>query len=330
MNKRERVYAALHNQETDYVPGCFWRHYTIPMKKGQDIVEAHMEFYRETDVDFIKISSDGYFGWPEPTVKNVQHAEELYKMGHITLDHPFISDQIERVRRILKEVNGECYTFYTLFCPLSIFRLQVGWDKMMQCMKEDPKAVMYACDIIADDVNAMIGAMIQEGLDGIFYSVQNAELTRFSLEEYEAWVKPGDLKMLNYMNSVSDTNILHCCGWDADEAGTVNHMESWRGYHACTVNWASSVDKIDVNGIKEFFPGSAAWGGFDNRKPALINTGTEEEVKAETHRLIRTYGRKGFLLGPDCSLPDDIDLKRIRWVMEATKSFDYSIFDKIE
>ena len=107
MNKRERVYAALHNQETDYVPGCFWRHYTIPMKKGQDIVEAHMEFYRETDVDFIKISSDGYFGWPEPTVKNVQHAEELYKMGHITLDHPFISDQIERVRRILKEEEAD-------------------------------------------------------------------------------------------------------------------------------------------------------------------------------------------------------------------------------
>lgn len=324
MNKRERVYAALHNQETDYVPGCFWRHYTIPMQKGQDIVEAHMEFYRETDVDFIKISGDGYHGWPEETVKNLQDVSELYNIGHLTLDHPFIKEQVERVRKIVEAANGECYTFYTLFCPLSTFRLQVGWDKMMECIRKDPKAVMHACDVIADDTNAMIKAMIDAGLDGIFYSVQNAELTRFTLEEYEAWVRPSDLKVLNFMNAVSDTNILHCCGWDADDAGTVNHIESWKGYQACTVNWASYVDSIDVNGIKEFFPGAAAWGGFDNRVTGLMYTGTEEEIKEETRRLIRTYGRKGFLLGPDCSLPDDIDLKRIKWVMEASKEFDYS------
>ena len=71
MTKRERVLAALHNQETDYVPGCFWRHYTPEIERGEDVVEAHMKFYRETDVDFIKISSDGYFGWPEETLKNL-------------------------------------------------------------------------------------------------------------------------------------------------------------------------------------------------------------------------------------------------------------------
>lgn len=324
MNKRERVLAALHNQETDYVPGCFWRHYTKQLERGEDIVEAHMQFYRETDVDFIKISSDGYFGWPEETVKNLKNAEELYHMGHIPMDHPFMTEQLDRVRNIVAAVNGECCTFYTLFCPLSIFRLQVGWDKMMECIRADPEAVMHACDIIADDVNALIKAMIDAGLDGIFYSVQNAELTRFTLEEYEKWVRPSDLKMLNFMNSLSDTNILHCCGWDADEAGTVNHMESWKGYNACTVNWASYVDHMDVTAIKEFFPGMAAWGGFDNRVTGLMYTGTEEEIKEETRRLIRKYGRKGFLLGPDCSLPINIDLKRIRWVMEASKEMGYS------
>ena len=45
---------------------------------------------------------------------------------------------------------------YTLFCPLSIFRLQVGWDKMMECIKKDPVAVMRACDMIAEDENRQV------------------------------------------------------------------------------------------------------------------------------------------------------------------------------
>lgn len=325
MNKRERVLAALHNQETDYVPGCFWRHYTRQLERGEDIVEAHMQFYRETDVDFIKISGDGYFGWPAKVLENLGHADELFQMEHIPLEHPFLAEQLERARKVVEAAGGECCTFYTLFCPLSIFRLQVGWDKMMECMRENPKAVMYACDMIADDVNVMVKAMIQDaGVDGIFYSVQNAELTRFTMEEYKAWGEPSDRKMLDFMNSISDCNILHCCGWDADEAGTHNHMESWKDYPSAAVNWASYVDHIDIPGIREFYPGKGVWGGFDNRVTGIINTGTEEEVKAETRRLIKIGGRKGFMLGPDCSLPTDIDLKRIKWVMEASKSMDYS------
>lgn len=325
MTKRERVLAALHNQEPDCVPGCFWRHYTPELDRGEDVVAAHLKFYRETDVDFIKISSDGYFGWPEETVKNLQDVSELYNIRHITMDHPYMKEQVERARKIVEAVNGECCTFYTLFCPLSIFRLTVGWDMMMECIREDPKAVMYAYGVIAEDVKALIKALITEaGVDGIFYSVQNAEKTRFTLEEYNAWVRPGDQDLLDYMNSLSDCNIVHCCGWDADEMGTTNRMESWKGYQAAGISWAAYVDNLDANGIKELFPGSSAWGGFDNRKCGILYKGTEAEIKEETRRLIRQSGKKGVILGPDCSLPNDIDIKHIKWVIEAARSMDDS------
>lgn len=325
MTKRERVLAALHNHETDYVPGCFWRHYSPEIDRGEDVVEAHMKFYRETDVDFIKISSDGYFGWPEETLKNLKDVSELYNIKHIPMESPYMTEQVERAQKIVEAANGECCTFYTLFCPLSVFRLQVGWDKMMECIRKDPKAVMYAYNIIAEDVMALIKALITEaGVDGIFYSVQNAEMTRFTLEEYNAWVRPGDLKVLDYMNSLSDCNIIHCCGWDADAEGTTNRMESWSGYQAACISWAAYVDNLDANEIRKLFPGSSAWGGFDNRKGGILYHGTEEEIKEETRRLIRECGKKGYMLGPDCSLPTDIDVKHIKWVMETTKSMDNS------
>ncbi len=320
MNKRERVLAAFHNQETDYVPGCFWRHYTPELERGEDVVDAHLKFYKETDVDFLKISSDGFFGWPAKTLENLTDPAQLYNMEHMEMDSSFIRGQVERARAIVKRLDNECCTLYTLFCPLSIFRLQVGWDKMMECMKADPKAVMHACDIIADDEIRLIDALIHEaGVDGIFYSVQNAEVNRFSMEEYKTWVEPSDRKVLDFTNSISDFNVLHCCGWDADEAGTVNHMESWQDYPSTVVSWAAYVDHKDVEEIREFFHGRPAWGGFDNRVCGLMYNGTEEEIKDETRRLIRLGGKRGFILGPDCSLPNDIDPKRIRWVIEASK-----------
>ena len=321
MNKRERVWAALHNQETDYVPGCFWRHYSPELDRGEDIVEAHLKFYRDTDVDFLKISSDGYFGWPAKALHNLQAPSQLYGLEHINPEEPFIKEQVERAKEIVKRVDGECITMYTLFCPMAIFRLQVGWDKMMECIRKEPEAVLHACNVIADDEIRLIDALIHEaGVDGIFYSVQNAEITRFSLEEYKNWVEPSDRKVLDFINSVSECSILHCCGWDADEAGTCNHLESWQDYPSAAVSWASYVDMKDVNEIRAFFNGRPAFGGFDNRTCGILYRGTKEGVQTEAKRLIAQGGKKGFILGPDCSLPNDINPERIRWVIEASRS----------
>lgn len=320
MNKRERVQAFFENREVDHVPACFWRHYSPELERGEDVVEAHLKFYRDTDQDIVKISSDGYFGWPAQTLKNLGSAKELYKMDHVGMEEPFMREQVARAKAIVERLHGECFTFYTLFCPLSIFRLQVGWDKMMECVREDPAAVMHACDVIAQDEIALIDALVHEaGVDGIFYSVQNAEVTRFTLEEYHEWVEPSDRKVLDFTASISKYNVLHCCGWDADEAGTYNHLESWRNYPSGAVSWAAFVDKIDVPGIRAFFDGRPAWGGFDNRAGSLIHIGTEAEIKAEAVRLIHQGGHRGYMLGPDCSLPNDIQVEHIRWIVETAR-----------
>ena len=44
MNKRERVIAALENRETDFVPVGFWYHFPEDKQKGQDCIDAHIDF----------------------------------------------------------------------------------------------------------------------------------------------------------------------------------------------------------------------------------------------------------------------------------------------
>ncbi len=321
MTKFERVTAFFHGEEVDRVPVCFWWHFPADLKP-EDMVRRHIDFFHDTGEDMLKISSDGFFGWPAEALKEPYDVKKLYEIEHIPADHPYIRGQVERAKAIVKLLDGAARKIYTTFNPLSLIRLQVGWDQMMAWMREDPKALMHACEVVADDHIAMMDAILHEaGVDGFLYSVQNAEINRFTVEEYREWVTPSELRELQSLHENSEYVVLHCCGWDADEAGTVNHLESWKDYPANVISWASYVDNKDTAQIREFFHGLPAWGGFDNRVGKLIQVGSEDEVKAEARRLIELGGRKGFMLGPDCSLPF-MDYHRVRWIVDAARGED--------
>ncbi len=173
MNKRERLEAFFNNQEVDHVPVGLWRHFPPEESHGQAYVDAQMKFYRDTDQDFVKISCDGYFGFPNPVLKNLEKPEDLFAIKPLGKDHPFIAEQVQRGADIVKALDGECMCFYTMFCPLSYLRLEIGWDRMMDCMRENPEAVKFACDVIAEDVKALVKGLLEAGCDGVFYSVQS-------------------------------------------------------------------------------------------------------------------------------------------------------------
>ena len=84
--------------------------------------------------------------------------------------------------------------------------------------------------------------------------------------------------MLDYANSISKYNILHCCGWSGDK----NRVEIWKNYKAAAVNWAVYVEDMDLNVGRDFFNTNCVLGGFDNRKNGVLYSGTLDEIKSET------------------------------------------------
>jgi len=167
--------------------------------------------------------------------------------------------------------------------------------------------------VVAEDQKNLVKGILEEaGADGIFYSVQNGEQNRFTAEEYRNWVTPSDKAVLDYANSLSDMNAIHFCGWEGD----ANRLSVWEDYRAPVISWARYVDGLDVAQAKAHF-GCTVWGGFDNRPGTLLYTGSREEIEKETASLIEQGGRKGYIVGADCSLHDELDEERIRWVADA-------------
>ena len=321
MDKRTRVFNAMDKKPVDHVPVGFWYHFDDAHSMGEPCVQAHVDYVRDCDLDLVKIMCDGYFPYPVPDA--IRKPEDWWNLKPLGREHPFITEQVERARRIVEEVGGEMPVFYNVFAPFASIRFGGGEERVMADLRKDKLAVMHALDVIAQD-NALLTEMLirEAGYDGVYYCVQAGEHDRFTSEEYREMIMPSDLYVLEHANRYSDYNILHCCSW----SGIKNRMELWKDYPVKCVNWGVYVEEVSLAEGRIFFGDKACLGGFESlhregmTHQGLLHNGTEEEIKAFTRDVILTFGKRGLLLGADCTVNSDIEHERIRWVVEAARS----------
>ena len=314
MNKRERVLAAMNNLPVDRPPVGFWFHFKREESLGQPCIDAHLRYYNQIDVDLAKLMCDGYFDYPNPVAKAVQKAKDWYALEPLGPDSDFIRGQVERAKAVKAGLKSDCVVLYNVFAPFSSLRFGTSNDLVMRHLREEPEAILYALDVVAQD-NALLSELLiaEAGVDGIYYCLQGGEKDRFTVEEYQKYIAPSDLKVLEHANKFSDMNVLHCCGWE----GIPNHLENWRTYPAKAVNWACFIEGMDLTQGKAFFGGRCVLGGFDNRQCGIMFKGDREQIKNYTQELAKKDGPNGIIVGADCTLPGTIDVQRIQWVVDA-------------
>ena len=317
MNKRERVLAAMNLQPVDRPPVGFWFHFQAEQGVGEACVQAHLDYYNHAQVDMAKIMCDGYFDYPNPVAKAVKEPGDWYAMKPLGPDSEFIRGQVERAKAVKAGLKSDCLVLYNVFAPFSSIRFGTSDELVMRHLREDPRAIEYALDVIAQDNALLCEKLITEaGIDGVYYCVQGGEKDRFTPDEYRRYITPSDLKVLEHANRFSGYNVLHCCGW----AGIPNNLEVWRDYPAAAVNWACFIENMGLSEGKEFFGGKCVLGGFDNRATGLMYNGTREEIQEFTRELVQKSGSTGVMLGADCTLPATVDVNHIQWVVDAVSA----------
>lgn len=319
MDKRTRVLSAMNKLPVDHVPVSFWYHFKGEEMLGEPCVQAHVRYFEEADVDFIKIMCDSYFPRPLPKIRE---ATDWYKLEPLDREAPYIRDQVWRAKRIVEEIGDRCCTFYTLFAPFSTLRFSAPDELVMSHLKQDENAVLHALDVLAQD-NALLGELLlrEAGCDGAYFCVQGGEASRMPEKEYRRLIMPSDRYVLDRINRFSDNNIMHCCGW----AGERNCLELWKDYPSKAVNWAVHVEELSLPEGRALFGDRCCLGGFetlhqhDNVYKGMLYTASKEEIKNTVREIILQYGKRGLMIGGDCILSPDVSNERIKWVVEAAR-----------
>jgi len=313
MNKKERVLAAFDCKPVDKVPVGFWFHFGGELAKGEACVKGHLDYYRETDIDFIKIMSDGFL--PRPDFK-IERASDWAKIRPLGKDSDYIRGQAERCARITEAVKDECLTFYNIFAPFSLIRFFTSDEMVMAHLKEDRAAVESALSAVSETQATLVEAIMDAGCEGGYFSVQGGEPERFSAEEYKEIVRPSDLVAMEAGFARGEHHFLHLCSYDGK-----NRMSVWDGYPGTIVNWGVYVDDLSLKDGAKLFK-KTVLGGFDRREGAFFYNADEAAIKAETKRIIDDFGTTtGLMIGADCTIISPKYIPQIKWVVEATKEY---------
>jgi len=234
MNKLERVRAALAGRPVDRVPASFWFHFPRAQARGEASVKAHLDYYRSSGVDFLKIMNEHPY---QPNVA-ILEPSDWRKVRPAPSSSPFYQYQLDEVKRIVDGLQGETVAIVTLFNPYSSGN-HASNNLVTEHMKADPESVSQGLAALAESLTEFARACVDAGAAGIYYSAQGGEEERFTEEEFLRYIKPHDLTILDAIKDYGDFHLLHIC-----RANVRLHL--YADYPSHAVNWAVTKNKLSI------------------------------------------------------------------------------------
>ncbi len=320
MTKKERVIAAIEQKDLDGIPSSFSLHFPDGEKRGEAGVKAHLDFFRETDADVCKIMNENLI----PVFGTIHTPEDYDRLiPVITMDDDFMKNQMEMTKKILENCDKDVFTMGTLhgICASGIHPIeQAGVNyyaaRQMQVdfLRWDEKNMLSAMERITDVLCELAESYIKAGLDSVYYAALGGEYEFFTDEEFAKWIKPFDLRVLKAIQDAGGYSFLHIC---KDHL----NMERYRDYsvYADVVNWGVYEAPFSLEMGRELFAGKTIMGGLPNHHGALVE-GSKTEIEAEVKKVVDTFGRKGLILGADCTLSTQQDRTKVRMAVEAARN----------
>ncbi len=313
MNKRDRVLSVLdHGGTQDTTPAGFFIHFDPAYHRGQAAIDRHLEFFRCTGMDFVKIQ----FEHPFPLRPEIQRARDWDSMPMYGVD--FYEAPLKVVEGLVRAAKKDALVIMTLYSPFMCAGQTVrhegssGHEVITRQIQEDPDKVRKGIEIIAESLMLFVKGCIDLGIDGFYASTQGGESGRFADPAlFETCIKPSDLVLMEEMNRACAVNILHVCDFHAGYDDLTPFLE----YPGHVVNCSLELgnERVSAKELSRVF--SRPFMGGVDRKGALVS-GSPREIEAAVATAVDDAPDR-FILGADCTLPGDIDWSRIRTAISA-------------
>lgn len=331
MTKRERFHAFLANKPVDRVPVAFFHHFCDARDINQGLVnseaferniEGHRTARRIFDPDVAKVMNDTLMLIPMDC-SHVTHVKDLLSIDPPAMNSPFVKKTVELTKRVRDiYADSDIPVYGTSFSPYTVLRFSLspggmlgnGADEALfkAFMKENPEIISEVLKNMGDFICDLNSLLLDEcGVDGIYLSVNN-QCQIVPPDLHRLYVAPHEKKIILEANRRSQINLLHICG---GPIGLPSTLELYKDYEVAGYNWAIEAEKITLGEGKQILGGAPVFGGFE--RTGLIDQGSREAIEKRVYEILDECGQIGIMLGDDCTVPSDIDDKRLEWVRQA-------------
>lgn len=317
LTKHERVRRAISGETCDRPPFSFWCHLPPEAKLGEAAIQAHTQFYHQTNIDFIKMMIDGYrdisLGW------SVQTPKDWDRLSLPRLDSEFIREQLTMIDGVVAAIHGEAPVIYHMFSPYSVMRMIWGHELIathLHSPEARPHLLSALRAITAFQTAAAERYLTDSGAAGLMITVSGAEQDGPGEQVFQEIIRPTDMAVLDAVRRTGKYSMLHLCGWGVRP----NRMAYWKDYPTDVMNYDVEADTtVPLCKAKEFFTAArAVMGGFGCTEACLLRSGAPEQIQAHARLCAAEGGSTSYFVGAGSSFPPgSVDLDRFRLVGET-------------
>jgi uroporphyrinogen decarboxylase len=310
MNKRDTMLSLIHDTAApDYIPAAFFLHFISAYHQGQAAIDKHLEFFRSTGMDFVKIQ----YEQPFPASTPIRKPEDWAHAPRCSEE--FFEASIQVVEGLVKSAKPEALVIMTLYSPFMWAAHLAEDGDMARQLQENPEAVKKGLEIMTENVLTLVRACKRVGVDGFYASSQGGEAFRFQDRNiFQKYIKPTDLAVWAEISSCS-FNILHICDYE----GAYDDLTPFLDYPGQVVNSSLKIGEqtLSPKELSQLF-GRPFMGGLE-RKGVLATRSPEAVQRAATGVLAQAPER--FILAADCTVPSDTPWENLRTAIETAHQY---------
>ena len=302
LTKRERMLQWLDGKnEPGYTPAAFFLHFDDQHRVGLAAAKRHLEYFRYTNMDFVKIQYEKDIG----SVDFLKQPSDWSKLNPKKLD--FFEAQLVTVRELVSAVKKDALIIMTIYSPYMWAEQCATLPVLHRHMQENPEAVKRGLDALVETQMLFVMDCIKIGVDGFYMSTQGSETGQFNDPRiFMDYIKPADLVAMNEATSRCPFNILHVCDYNAPYAS----YDAVLDYPGQVVNCNPKLKDKELSWqeVSSLFK-RPMMGGLERK--GTLATGTLDDIEKEVKRVLKDAPDK-FILGADCTVPGDTDWNRLR------------------
>lgn len=306
MNRRDEMLRLLDPAyRPASVPAAFFLHFDPAYHRGRAAVDKHLEFFRFTGMDFVKIQFEHHM-----PAADIRRPEDWARLPRFGAD--FWEEPLAVVKGIVESARKEALVVLTLYSPF-MFATQIAEpETVVRHMEENPEAFKLGIEIITEGLLGFVKGCIGLGLDGFYSSTQGGESGRLSKAgTFDECVKPYDLRILEEIDRSCAFNILHVCDYHLPYAD-LSPFVAYPG-HVVNTSLKLAGGDLDAKEVAKLF-GRPFMGGLERK--GVIARGTPEAIRNAVREAIESAPAR-FILGADCTVPPDTPWENLRIAIEA-------------
>lgn len=314
INKRERILQVLdQSKPNEYVPAAFFLHFSD--KLGHKAVEAHENFYKATDMDFVKV----FYEIVVPKI-DIKTGADWDKVP--VYSESFFAPQVAVIEDLAKEYKREAFILPTVYSPIALAAQTLGDGKQNQLKKlaeENPKAFGHAIENLAKSIANYLHSAVKHGADGFYVSSQGGDGNSLSPKIWNENVRKWDKYVSQVADSIGEINILHICDYGTPFKNA-KALYAFKDYPASIINVPlnfSDGSSLNLKEAQKEF-GRPIFGGLE--RLGIITTGSVDAAKAAVDKVLEN-APQNFILGADCTIPGNTDYDKLREVIDYTHTW---------